>query len=329
MRSLSATNPKLLALGAVAALMVAALLLQLAGANPAASQALTLVAPAVDEDPGLDPAAPAWTKARRVEVPLTGQLGVYSAGGGTTPSLSVRALHFEKALYVRVEWADSTQDASTTRVEDFSDAVALEFPAASATSVPSFCMGQAGSGVNIWHWRADSQAPERDPNVVYTNSLVESYPGTGDLWYTALAAGNPVATLGQGPVQTLVAEMFGTLSPAGTQDVEGQGAYADGKWSVVFRRPFAGADPGQAAFEVGTETDMALAVWNGSLGERNGQKSVSTFIKLQVAAASASEAGNSDSNTMVALILGLTLVLGAAFIGFGAYGYRQAKAAPR
>jgi len=330
MHSLTYAHPRLSALAVVAALMLGALLLQVLGANPAASQAITLVASESREDPGLDPASPAWSNARRVDVPLTGQLGIYSAGGGTTPSITARALHFDGAIYVRLEWADSTQDDATTRVEDFSDAVALEFPSSSASTVPSYCMGQPGSGVNLWHWRADSEVAEHDPNLVYANTLVDMYPATGDLWYTARAAGNPVAQLGGTPVQTLIAETFGTLSPAAAQDVTGKGVYQDGKWFVVFRREFAAADASQADFAVGTETDMALAVWNGSLGERNGQKSVASFVKLQVAAGSALNGDSgSDSGTIVTLVLAASAVLGAAFVGFGIYGYRQASGARR
>jgi complex iron-sulfur molybdoenzyme family reductase subunit gamma len=223
-----------------------------------------------------------------------------------------------------VQWSDATQDDTTTRVDDFADAVALEFPAKAAASVPSVCMGQADSGVNIWHWRADSEATERDPNVVYPNSSVDQYVSKDDLWYPARAAGNPFARVDIGPVQTLVAQAFGTLSAADAQDVQGRGRYADGTWAVVFKRQFAGGNDDQATFSDSGETDMAFAIWNGSEGERNGMKSVSPFVTLKISSVLSAGGGDDDTAillTAAALLFGLT----AIGIGLAWYGYRSAR----
>ena len=56
----------------MAALMVGAAL-QLTNTNPAVSQTQTLNAIEVREDPGLDPDAAAWDRARSVQVPLSAQ----------------------------------------------------------------------------------------------------------------------------------------------------------------------------------------------------------------------------------------------------------------
>jgi hypothetical protein len=203
--------------------------------------------------------------------------------GGSARTVSARALHYNGRLFVRAEWADNTADDTSTRVEDFSDAVAVEFPAQSATSVPSICMGQTDGGVNIWQWRADSDRGISTPAAMYTNALIDAVPSDDPVFLTARAAGNPVANSAViGPVQTLVAQMFGTLTPASEQNVQGKGVYKDGKWAVVFSRDFASADPAQANFGVATATDIAFAVWDGSNDERNGRKSVSVFVKLAV-----------------------------------------------
>ncbi len=312
---------RILTMGALAAVLVAAGVLQLAGANPAASQTLTLTAWQADEDPGLDPGSEIWKRAQFIQAPLTAQAGSYAAGGGSIPVVWARALHFNNTLYVRLEWEDSTQDDSTLKVEQFADAAALEFPAKSATSVPSVCMGQADMGVNIWQWRSDSLG---DPNELYANTLVDMYPTKDDLFYTARAAGNPYANPKQGPVQNLVAVAFGTLSPAETQDVQGKGEYKDGRWSVVFARPFAGAADDQASFTAGTSTDIALAVWNGSEGDRNGRKSVSQFMTLSISGAAIPEAEGSDW-LVLALAAGALLVIGGGGVALGLYGLHEGK----
>lgn len=311
-------------LGGLAAVLLAAAVLQLVDANPAASQTMTLRAFQASEEPDIDPWADGWKRATFVQIPLTAQAGAYSAGGGSIPILTARALHYNGVLYIRAEWEDATRDGSTIRVQDFSDAVAVEFPARSATSVPSICMGQANGGVNIWQWRADSEGGIQDPADYYTNSLVESYPSKEDLFYTARAAGNPYADPSQGPVQNLLAQAFGTIGPAATQDVQGKGAWKDGRWAVVFVRPFAGRELDQASFAAGTQTDMAFAVWNGSEGDRNGQKSVSQFVTLSVSGATLPEAGGTNW-ALVGTAIGVLALAAALGLGLAAYGYFEGR----
>jgi hypothetical protein len=177
--------------------------------------------------------------------------------------------------------------------------------------------------VNIWQWRADSQAGVKDPADAYPNALVDMYPSKEAIFYTARAAGNPYADPAQGPTQTLVATAFGTLSKANVQDVHGNGVYANGKWTVVFERQLTGGDLGQATFATGKSTDMAIAVWNGSQGDRNGRKSVSSFLKLSLVGVSI---GGDESNPMGWIAAGALLV---GFVGLGVglgwWGYRESK----
>ncbi len=67
---------------------------------------------------------------------------------------------------------------------------------------------------------------------------------------------------------------------ASTQTIEGSGRWADGTWKVVFARPLAVPGPDRPTFRVHGETDLALAVWNGSSGDRNGKKMISSFVRL-------------------------------------------------
>lgn len=303
-------------LGVVASVLGVAGLLQFVGVNPAASQTRTLNALTATEDPGTDPSAAVWDRVPWLQVPLTAQQGIYSSGGGSIPIVYARALQFGDKLYVRVDWADNTRDETTTKVENFADAVAVEFPARSAVSVPSLCMGQADGGVNIWQWRADSQAGLKDPLELYT-AAYSDHGAKDAIFYTARDAGNPYADPALGAVQTLVSHAFGTLSPAAAQDVRGEGVYSAGRWAVVFTRTLDSADTSQAAFAAGGTTDMAIAVWNGSQGDRNGRKSVSPFVRLSLSNA---ELTAEKSNALV-ITLAIGVLVGAIAIGGGLAWY--------
>lgn len=307
----------------VTAVVAVAAAIQWANVQPAETQNLTLFAYAVEKDPGLDPTNGVWDRAQPVQVPLTGQAATYAAGGGSVPVLTARALHNNGTLYLRLEWDDATEDVSSYRPEEFADAAAIEFPAQAATTIPSFCMGQPSAGVNIWHWRADSEQVLALPPEQYPSAVVDWYPSTEDLFFTARAAGNPYA-LNLSPVQELVAQAFGTLTPAAEQLVQGHGVYANGKWLVVFARPFDTADPELAKFAAGTKTDVAFAVWDGAKGERDGMKSVSQFITLSISGASL-PGGGPERWPWVVAALALFIGLTAVGLALGWYGYRDAR----
>jgi hypothetical protein len=276
-----ASSPRLTLVLIALAVLGLAVLLRVTETNLAAAQTPILTAARVDLDPGIDPAAPVWQAAGGIDVGLTAQQITYPIGG-SVPLLNARALYFNNRLYLRLAWDDDSLNDSTFAVEDFSDAVAVEFPAEAATSVPSVCMGQADAGVNIWYWRADSQTGViTNPADIYLGTSVDTYPLLGDpLDFPARAAGNPLSNVG--PVQNLVAQAFGTLAPAADQSVLGSGNHDDGSWAVVISRPFSSASQHETTFGVGTMTDIAFAVWDGEQDERNGQKAISQFVRLDV-----------------------------------------------
>ncbi|MEO8423941.1 MAG: ethylbenzene dehydrogenase-related protein [Actinomycetota bacterium] len=264
----------------LAVMALAAFTLRIANANPAQSQSTTLTAWRVDRDPGLDPLAGVWKDVPPIEVPLTAQQGVYPLGGGTVATVRTQAVHYQGRLYLRVEWADGSHDVTTDQVTSFADATAVEFPSETSSSVPAVCMGQAGGGVNIWQWRADRQADQAALNAG-DEPVVDYYPSRSDLWFPARAVGNPYAAVTGNPVQNLAAQSFGTIGPTREQPVTGRAAYEDGRWHVVYSRSFSSAGADQPAFAVGDDTDIAFAVWDGSNGDRDGQKQVSQFVQME------------------------------------------------
>lgn len=259
-------------------LLVAALIgtaIHLLEVKPAVAQSPILTAWRSVDDPGLDPTSDVWDDIPPSLVQLAAQ-SVTPPMSQTRPRvLTVKALHHNGTLYVNLHWADSTADERTDAVGVFADAVAVQFPAVAEATVPAICMGQADEAVNIWHWRADSQA---GISAIPRNGYVDLYPAVDELHYPAAAAANPM--IAAAPVQNLVAGGFGTLSALDGQDIKGIGTHADTGWTVTMARSFGSPGELQPAFHTGGSMDVAFAVWNGASGDRNGQKSVSSFIRM-------------------------------------------------
>jgi cytochrome b558/566 subunit A len=163
-------------------------------------------------------------------------------------------------------------------------------------------MGQQGGNVNLWHWKADWQADitaRKEMEDQYPNMYVDDYPFaqpvegnlaraadyTDQNYLPALKAGNLfAATSLSSPVEDINAGGFGTLTaqPSDEQNVQGLGVWKDGTWLVIFSRDLASAEKDDVSFASGKSYSVAFAIWDGSNGERNGQKSTSQWITLQL-----------------------------------------------
>ena len=202
--------------------------------------------------------------------------------------LEVQALHDGRSLALRITWADATRDDELLHQQGFGDAVAAEL--SPELDPPFFGMGDAGSPVNIWQWKA---AWQRD--AVARPELSDAFPGmpTGELaergapqddeFQTAQAAGNPLAQVRHGcPVEDGVARGQGTLTtqPDTVGTVDGAGRWQDGRWSVVLLRSLDVPAPGDVLPRPGQTLSVAFAVWDGSAGDRNGSKSVTIWHRL-------------------------------------------------
>jgi hypothetical protein len=274
----------------------------------ASSQGLALVAAATEGDLAklaLD--SDIWQQATAVEVPLSAQNVSRPILLETkVKAVTARALHNGTQLAVMVEWNDESQSDQTFRIQDFSDSVAVQY--AHAEGQPFFCMGQLGGNVNIWHWKADWQAAiaaRRSIADAYPNMHVDYYPfaETSDDIYladysdanymTAQAAGNPVAAADfSSPVEDLNAGGFGSLTAqsAAAQNVQGSGEWVDGRWRVLFTRDLTSTEAEDVSFATDKVYSIAFAAWDGANGERNGQKSTSQWLTLQLSTAAAASA---------------------------------------
>ena len=330
---LSRRLSRLTVITAALALLVAAAL-TIADRRLAASQTVTLVAARSEEAVPLDdPSAGVWKRSIPIEVPLSAQRTVPPMGGGAH-TVTVRALHDGKRLYVRVEWSDDTRNMATSSVTAFSDAAAIEFPVTAGAQVPSFCMGNPDAPVNIWNWKAAWQADvERGgpANIqdVHPNMQVDLYPFENeDTFFPPRVAGNVPARVNRtSPIDNLLAGSFGTLTAAQDQMVLGVGKWHDGKWRVVFARDLS-VTGDYTQFKPGETTNIAFAVWDGAKNERDGIKSVSQFVTLDVSTEAAQAkpgVGFSRHEIGLLIVAGLALAaLGLAATGLLYLQRRQA-----
>ena len=268
----------------------------------ASSQGVTIIAAEVtDSLPLADPESAQWEEATALEIPLSAQnVALPRPVEASVRSLTARALHNGEQIAILVEWDDETQNDQMVRVQDFRDAVAVQFPL--LTTDPYFCMGQQGGNVNIWHWKADWQADlaaRQDVDTAYTDMYVDYYPfaetEAGVLasvedyadsnYLPAFAAGNLFALPDRhSSVEDIIAGGFGTLTTQALegQNVQGYGVWDTGKWRVIFSRTLTSEETDDIRFSPGRVYSIAFAAWDGEFEERNGQKSTSQWVSLQL-----------------------------------------------
>jgi DMSO reductase family type II enzyme heme b subunit len=213
----------------------------------------------------------------------------------TTREVRVRAASDGAKVAFRLEWADATQDDRPGPAR-FSDACAVQFPAAMERDVPAPQMGEAGRAVEISFWRASWQAvvDGRGDSIrdLYPRASVDHYPfeaasleknpqakGEMALRYApARALGNAMAGPRRNPVEDLIAEGPGTLSPARETRSTGKGERTPTGWAVVIVRPL------PAGLAPGGRSQVALAVWEGSQQEGGSRKMRTGWIPLALRA---------------------------------------------
>ena len=273
-----------------------AALLSLAGVPITSAQGQTLFAAHVDGALPVDaPFDPAWEDVRPVAVVLSGQPVVPPMRlEPAFPSIRVRSLVNDDRVAMLLEWDDRTRDESVLAVESFADAAAVQIALGEGTSI---CMGQQAGGLNIWHWKADwavdldgrrdveDAHPAMPDDVHFPAGEADDALGP-DGFLAGEAAGNPRSAVARpSSVEDLNAVGFGTLTPqtlAG-QNVHGASEYRDGVWRVIMSRALSDGDPNDAILRPGgAAAVVAFAVWDGSRGDRDGQKSVSSWLALSL-----------------------------------------------
>jgi DMSO reductase family type II enzyme heme b subunit len=198
------------------------------------------------------------------------------------PAVAVTAVHDGRRVAILCQWRDAIFNGAPVRVQDFQDAVALQFSLTGST--PFLGMGDSNNPVNIWMWKAGWQQSAdghfQDVHDQYNSQHVDFYFAHASA--TAADAGNLNSQIQKTPVEDANARGFGTFAsqPPRAQNVRGKGIWHDGFWNVVFIRELKSKDDGDVKLAVGKQVPVALAVWNGEQRDRNGRKVISNWYQL-------------------------------------------------
>lgn len=209
----------------------------------------------------------------------------------TTGEVRVRALTNSSEIAFRLEWVDDSKSDKPGPAMMI-DACAIQIPARIEKDLPEPQMGQDGKPVQVTYWRADWQATVdgRGDTIrdLYPNASIDHYPQEAKplapgsdaqkemaLRYApARALGNVRGGPRSAPVEDLVANGPGTLSPGPSLGAKGKGAHQKDHWSVVISRKLPeGLSPNQ-------RTHIAFAVWQGSQRESGARKMRTGWITL-------------------------------------------------
>ncbi len=204
----------------------------------------------------------------------------------STPEVLVRSLNNGSDVGFRLEWIDATMN-DMPGPSRFLDGCAVQIPKVIETNPPDPQMGQTGHPVLISFWRADWQASvngRKDTiREIYPNAAIDHYPfeaktlepGSGAQKEMAMryapsqAVGNRRVGPREVPVEEMIAEGPGTLSPSPGGKPRGTGVRTKIGWSVVIARKL------PDALTVDRRTQIAFAVWEGS-GQETGARKMRT-----------------------------------------------------
>ena len=242
----------------------------------------------VKEEIPLIPESKIWNKASFFEIQV---FPLWQTDHPVT-GVKVKAIHNSQEIAFLLEWDDPTCDTSFYKVQEFRDAVAIQF---SLTSEPgALAMGDKDHPVNIWHWKADWQSDLSRKFVLerfYPNLHTDFYwfqddPNQLKTYLTGQGAGNLFSQAERfSSVEDLNAKGFGTLSPQNlkAQNVKGTGTWVNGVWKVIFIRSLNSKDGGDIKFSKDKRIPFAFSIWDGSQNDRDGQKYFSSWYYLQLA----------------------------------------------
>lgn len=233
-----------------------------------------------------------WNKAKDFTVSLMAQPMTLPKPEKTETSLvKVKAVHNGKWISFKLNWKDA-EKSEAGPLGKFSDGIAIEFPVKLANGEPpSAFMGQTGSPVHIYHWKAAFQL-DKDKGFhtmkdIYPNASIDMYPlepkidgnypkateEQKNVFSHGKAAGNPQAYPKTKALDEIYAEGFGTSQVIDNHEAIANGEWKNGEWNVVISRPLK-AKVG-SSLETGKPNFICFAVWQGGKSEVGSRKAVS------------------------------------------------------
>jgi DMSO reductase family type II enzyme heme b subunit len=194
-------------------------------------------------EPALDPASPNWLKQPATTVSVYPQTSVPPAAAPAGAATVKVRAQYSAKIIALHLEWTDDKPAKDRGIGQFADAAAVQWPL------------RYGSGVALPYIGMG----HRDTPVA--------------LWFWR----------GDGSVETLAAEGFGTLSTQAPDGVKAKGVWKDGTWRVVFVRTHSA--PGEHRVSIAPAKlglmPVAFATWNGESAERNGLKRLSAWQVLR------------------------------------------------
>ncbi len=106
------------------------------------------------------PTGGTWSDVEAVTVPLSSApSGLPNANDVATGSVDVKAARTDSTMYVRLQWADDSENTTAGSPTDFADAVAMQMPQETG-SHPAIALGSQQNPVNVWYWNAEEGTEE-------------------------------------------------------------------------------------------------------------------------------------------------------------------------
>ena len=255
----------------------------------------TITAQLVNErtrpDKLLDFSSRLWNKATSYNIPIS---RLWQSDNINYQVVEVQVLYNSKYIAIKLQWDDLTQDQNLHRVQNFQDAVAIQFSIDGTMGFHG--MGSKEHPTNIWFWKSEwqlqkNQNVESDIELTYSNrvsdSNVEHYPD--EINETAFLSGVNAENINSKKnrdtsVENIIAAGPHTVTstPEELQRVNGEGRWNSKKWEVVFLREITMKSDQEVQFNENDIIPISFAVWDGNENDRNGQKMVSTWYKLKL-----------------------------------------------
>ena len=213
----------------------------------------------------------------------------------TTPEVRVRSVSSGSDVAFRLEWTDPSQ-SDMPGPSKFLDACGVQIPSKIEPNAPDPQMGQPGHPVEISFWRADWQASvngRKDTiKELYPNAAIDHYPfeskslepgsaaqkEMASRYAPSQAVGNRRVGPRESPVEEMIAEGPGTLSPVPDKKGRGAGVRTKDGWAVVITRKL------PEGLAPNTRSQIALAVWEGAGNEVGARKMRTGWIPLAMRA---------------------------------------------
>ena len=250
-----------------------------------------LVSDGIKLDKLLEPSSRLWNKTTSYSIPIS---RLWQSENVNYKMVEVQAIYNSKYIAIKLEWDDITSDQSLYRVQNFQDAAAIQFSIDGTMDFHG--MGSREHPTDIWFWKSEwqiqqNQNIESDIELTYSNRVsdsdVEHYPD--EINESAFLIGVNVGNINSKKnrntsVENVVAAGPHTVTtnPENLQRVKGKGQWNGKKWEVVFLREIVAESDQEMQFNKNDIIPIGFAIWDGSKNDRNGQKMVSTWYKLEL-----------------------------------------------